>query len=158
MESGRGVLYADGEGTMVSLGERALTIREGAAAFEAGGEPQAWLLAGEGMLDGRPLSDAPAEMVAALSRPDLCAPSTPSLRVRLGDPGILETAAVARARDADGAGGESATAEGGATCVDSADTSSATDPSQGADGGIDPDARRDIGRLRIRIRVPRRSL
>ena len=76
--------------------------------------------------------------------------------VRLGDPAeLVEQTTAAGARGGEG-GDEGTTTEGGATCVDSADSSSATDPSQGSDTGVDPDARRDEpGRVRIRIILPR---
>jgi hypothetical protein len=158
VDSGRGVLLADAPGAAISVAGRALVVEAGSAAFDSAAAQAAWLLAGRGSLDGAALAAAPAEAPADLRRPTLCSPPRPSISIRLGEPSAVIAAAAERRRSREREDDStSSSAESSATCVDSADSSSATDPSQGGEGGVDPDARRDAGRVRIVVDVPWRS-
>lgn len=157
ISSGRGVLLVDATGATIHLGDHVVSIRNGALAFDLSASTQVWLLEGEGRLDGAPLELAPNEAPRELARGDLCLPPRPRISISLGEPGEL-LADLDRARNEESqTSGGGATAESGATCVDSSESSAATDPNQGMDSGIDPDARRNQGQIRLIVTVPRRS-
>lgn len=157
ISSGRGVLLVDATGATIHLGDHVVSIRNGALAFDVSASTQVWLLEGEGRLDGAALELAPNEAPLELARGDLCLPPRPRISIPLGDPGEL-LADLDRTRNEESqTSGGGATAESGATCVDSSESSAATDPNQGMDSGIDPDARRNEGQIRLIVTVPRRS-
>lgn len=159
VERGRGLLDAGEEGAALEVGGRPLVVRSGRVTFDTSASPAATMVFGEAAsFDGNALevvesrsSAAAAEVLAA----DWCAPARPMLTVTLGDPESLMADVEQTRRDAATSDGEGATAESGATCVDSADSSSASSPTTGDGVVIDPDVRQeDLGTLRLTIRVP----
>lgn len=158
VSSGRGLLSADADGGAIAVAGHHVEVRGGTVSFETGGAPLATLVSGEvARIDGEALDvNAAGPDASELLSSSFCAPPLTAISIALGDPaGLTSETSQARAQGGEG-GDEAATAEGGATCVDSADSSAATDPNQGTDGGIDPDARRnEPGRLRLTIRLPR---
>ncbi len=156
IRGGRGALWVVDHALTVMLDGRALRLQRGIAVFDTSRASPVILVAGTGSFDGQPLQVMSRENTRELlDEAHRCGPQRPQLNVPLGEPAaIAEAVEVARTQEADDEG-ENASAEGGATCIDSADSASATDPTQGPDSGIDPDARRDEeGILRIRIRLP----
>jgi hypothetical protein len=158
--AGRGVFAVGDEGAALQLGEALLVSRGGLATFDAAASPAVSLVSGsEAWLDGERLEaveSGAAATASALLAPDWCAPPRPALAVPLGDARSLVANVETARRDATAAEDEGATAESGATCVDSADSGSASSPTTGDGVVIDPDVRRDeTGRLRLTIRVPR---
>lgn len=153
---GRGVMTATGAAAAIRVVGRRLVVRGGAVAFDASGEGRLWRLSGEVRLDGRPLEgEAPAP--PELRRAGLCSPPRPVIEVSLGEPAAVVASLEQRQATEAEEDSATATAEGGATCVDSADSSAASDPTQGGEGGVDPDARRDNGRVRVLIHLPSRQ-
>jgi len=158
VESGQGVFIANARGASIRLGDRVLEVWGGAVAFEVGSTVRGVPISGRARLAGALLGPAVPGDEDLLGLVDGCVPPRAELLVPLGDPASVVADASRRRAEGDQSGGDADTAEGGATCVDSPDSASATDPSQGSEGGVDPDARREAGRLRVILSVPvRRS-
>ncbi len=159
IESGRGLFTSASSGS-ITVSNRRLALESGIVYFDTSASPVALLISGEGAtFDGQAVEVAQEEGPAReLRSPWWCAPPRPTLAVSLGDPSdIIEQSERARNQRDEGSS-EDNTAEGGATCVDSADSASASDPNSTDGGQIDPDVRRDqSGRLRLIVRIPRRN-
>jgi hypothetical protein len=157
--SGRGFLSASGTGASIVVSGLRVTAWAATVSFDASASPSFSLVSGErGDVDGHqlePASSGATVVAQELLESGWCAPMLPPLRVALGDPQEI-VGEVERARAAADSGSEEeATAESGATCVDNADSSSASNPT--TDGAvIDPDMRRENrGRVRVHIAIPR---
>jgi hypothetical protein len=158
--SGRGLLLSDDRGASIEVGGHRVSVREGTIFFNAAAQPVAELVTGEqAELDGQALVRSPSTAESSdLLAPGWCAPPRPELVIPIGSPVELVEAVEGAHSETPEGEQDDATAEGGATCVDSADTGAASDPTTGEGVTVDPDVRRDdVGRLTITIHVPRRS-
>lgn len=159
VEAGRGVVAVGEEAAALEIGSRTLVLREAVVTFDTTSAPAATLVTGEAAaLDGAPLAavETREDAVAAeLLAADWCSPPRPRLALSLGDPESLMADVEQTRRAAASSDDEGATAESGATCVDSADSASASSPNTGDGVVIDPDVRQEnAGTLRLTIRVP----
>ncbi len=158
--AGRGLLAAGEGGAAIEIGGERLVAAGATVLFEAGATPEAQLLGqGQARLGDRALE--PQESPNAddeLLSPWWCAPQRPVLMVRLGDPSELVDRAAQARREREEGGEEETTAEGGATCLDAADSSTASDVSDHDSGELGPDVQEnDTGRLRVVIELPGRD-